>query len=709
MLEKRVGANQQKTSGSKHAAQPRRRVAPPDLRLGDLRTAHGIVFQALEVANLALNRVVNVEEIVKALSNKDIEELREAYVKDIDQSITAILGLLTKRGVVFSPGKLGKRRYYGAVTVLAPSSPLPDNKSRRQRVLNLVRGAVATLKRAVLIGDVLDYAVGKAEARDISPELISHDILGLVPTKDIIIVGTIRGDSRGANLYLPSDLLPELYMPREPLTWLELVASVFNEIWAERTKIASEMNCRPQPITTGEVRARLSSLPNPHPNLDDPRLVVNALRQLAHTDSPLIRNVKEEGQRSARWVPLATLDEEIDLDNTYASDFERVSEAVDRAVRRLGRPITVDDIQVEIDRDTSLRPAGKSGLARAVSEAAKMTIGDKGAPRRPRVTRRVFSAGSVKDTTYYYNDSETLRYAKAFINLRRLELKWSESGIKEDLGGTKSCSLSTVAVGRAMTAVAEIGHIIQRLTEEVGSDVMDKSMRDDALAFRHKVNSALSEAQEKISFYNTADPTIPAVVVLEVPGWTAAELLPIISPLYAAARNIHRTSQLIPLLEGNIRRIPNPQYENRFGADPRAAAESLYDRTDALLYMATTFGGRECRLQARLARNELGLLRDPRFIFPALCAGEFHHRLIAVSCLAFLWSEEGNKHLRHLAVEDPAQGVRQSALWAYCFANAEGGWELLRSQASNDPDESVRSFASNIVMEVNNSGSLWEV
>jgi hypothetical protein len=193
-----------------------------------------------------------------------------------------------------------------------------------------------------------------------------------------------------------------------------------------------------------------------------------------------------------------------------------------------------------------------------------------------------------------------------------------------------------------------------------------------------------------------------------VPGWTAGELLPIISPLYQAARNIDRPSKLIPLLEKSIRRVPNPRYEHRFASDAQAAAESLFDRTDALLYMALTFGGRECRLQARFARNELGLLRDSRFIFPALASSDFHQRLVGVSCLAFLWSEEGNVQLKRLAVEDPDPGVRQSALWAYWFSNNEDGWDLINHRAQDDPDEIVWSFAQNVILESTQGSTKWE-
>jgi hypothetical protein len=40
--------------------------------------------------------------------------------------ISSILGMLTKRGLVFSPGRIGKHRYYGSTDVLDPEkSPLP--------------------------------------------------------------------------------------------------------------------------------------------------------------------------------------------------------------------------------------------------------------------------------------------------------------------------------------------------------------------------------------------------------------------------------------------------------------------------------------------------------------------------------------------------------------------------------------------------------
>jgi hypothetical protein len=678
-------------------------------KIPEIKATHKIVLQALEIANLALKRVATVGEIIKALSCSEAAELKASYAKGIDQSVSVILSLLLKRGIVFSAGRIGKHCYYGSKNLLNPSvSLLPEIKSRRQRVLELVRRSVAELNRAVRVGDVMDYAAGRAEFANISPELITRDILGLVTTKDIVLAGTIRGDNRGVNLYLPGDIDPKLYMPKAPLTWLELVANIFCEIWDDRKKEAEELSSRPKPITTSEVRTRLRSKPNPHPNLVDPQKVVSALIQLASTAQPLIRSINLEGERTVRWVPVEMSDEDIDIGDSYASDIERINEAVDRAVKRLGRPVTANDIQDEVDRDSSLRPAGKSNLANVVSEAARKTIWVKGLPRRPKVTRHVFRAGTIKDTSYYFNDSEGLLAAKSYVTFHRLGLMWEESRILEDLEGIKSCSLSTVAAGRAMMAVAEINHILKGVVKLIKRDEMEESTRADALNLRRKLNCALKDAKDKLSFYALECPNFHVKAVSEVPGWTASELLPIISPLYSAARNIDRVSQLIPLLEKSIRRVPNPTYKNRFASDTRVATEFLFDRTDALLYMALTFGGRECRLQARFARNELGLLRDSKFIFPALVSSDFHQRLIAVSCLAFLWSEEGSKQLKCLAVEDPDPGVRQSALWAYWFSNDDDGWKLIKRRAQDDADYAVRSFTQNIIFESVHRNTKWE-
>jgi hypothetical protein len=50
----------------------------------------------------------------------------------------------------------------------------------------------------------------------------------------------------------------------------------------------------------------------------------------------------------------------------------------------------------------------------------------------------------------------------------------------------------------------------------------------------------------------------------------------------------------------------------------------LFDQTDAFIYAARKWGGKECCFQAMLAGNNLGLLRDLNFILPGLSAKDFN-------------------------------------------------------------------------------------
>jgi hypothetical protein len=143
-----------------------------------------------------------------------------------------------------------------------------------------------------------------------------------------------------------------------------------------------------------------------------------------------------------------------------------------------------------------------------------------------------------------------------------------------------------------------------------------------------------------------------------------------------------------------VRRTPNPKFEYRFSGNSDLAAEFFFDPTDALIYAAKRWGGRECSLQAMLASRELGYLRDPAFVLPGLKAPSFEVRLAAVACLAFLWSDEGTSRLKDSALHDHEPGVRQSALWAYAFAGGADARSLFTKAESDDPNHLVQEFAS---------------
>jgi hypothetical protein len=80
------------------------------------------------------------------LSSNDVAALKGAYHQPLYTIVSKVLTLLQARGLIFTPGKIGSNRYYGAVAILDPATvTLPNKQSRRRRALELVRGAVAGL------------------------------------------------------------------------------------------------------------------------------------------------------------------------------------------------------------------------------------------------------------------------------------------------------------------------------------------------------------------------------------------------------------------------------------------------------------------------------------------------------------------------------------------------------------------------------------
>jgi HEAT repeats len=674
-------------------------------RLKEPKPEHSVVLRAVEIVNLAFRRVASVDEIISALTAKEVGLLETTYANDLSTVISKILQLLRVRGAVFSPGKVGTRYYYGVAGVLDPATAsLPTEESRRRRVLELVRQVVVELGRAVRTADVLEYAASSPNADGLLPDFITHDILSLKETGEMRIVGSVRGDGKGIHLYLPAEMNPEDYALAAPPTWLEEVAQTFNELWGERTAQAAAEGRNPRLLSTGDVRERLRTSTRYPENLADPIILVNAMQQLAQTRNLVVRKIRRPKQKAVLWAPAGVKDSALDAGNAYASDVERVSEAVRRAENALARPVTMRDVRDQIELDPSLQPTGSSRLISVLSEAAKERIasGENGS-RRSRVVQHVYRIGKVADVSYY--STGRTPEAEAFIKTKRLELRWSAMRVGEELETFRFCSLPTVAIGRAMLALADTADMLGDLDILRSGGHLRGEQRQTADELFNSITEAADFAREWLKDHVTDDQLLPKSVNRDVPGWTVDELLEVIKPLYPRSQTLSKNSQLLGLMGDVIRRVPNPEYVTRFSTNQRAASEYLFDRADALIYVAKEWGGYECCLQATLAGNELGHLRDMNFVLPALDAKDFSARLAAVACLAFLQSEAGNERLRDVAVNDSDPGVRQSALWAYGFVGEKGACALLESRRRHDADPRVRSFAQQILR--NSEESWW--
>src|SRR5690606_6126412 len=121
-------------------------------------------------------------------------------------------------------------------------------------------------------------------------------------------------------------------------------------------------------------------------------------------------------------------------------------------------------------------------------------------------------------------------------------------------------------------------------------------------------------------------------------------------PRYPLACEGLTPARLVPLLDRQIRRIPNPHFKWRFSTDDSAATEYLFDAVSALSYAAFRWGDEDERYYANLAATTLGYLRDHRFVTPVLDCERFEERLIAVACLAFLGDPEDR--LAEVATQD---------------------------------------------------------
>ena len=426
--------------------------------------------------------------------------------------------------------------------------------------------------------------------------------------------------------------------------------------------------------------------------------------------SVLIRKVERPGKRSLMWALAGLKDGALDLGDAYASDAERVAEAVERACKRLRRPVNVRDVRDEVEMDPTLEPAGRLQLRKILSDISKEKIDAGDGNRRARVTRHCIYVGKVDGDSYYCHDAGAADEARSYVRFRQMELRWSESAAMREPTAYMRCSLPSVAVGQALLVKAESETLTNNIDELLRESAVDGATRHEAELLRDEVSKIMEAASRWLVNSDIAYLDIPRDISLAIPGWTAAELLEALKPLYPAALEMKSPNRLTTFINKKIFRFPNPEFESRFSKVPHKASEYLYDRADALLFAATRWGGHECRMQAMMVRGEIGALRDPRFVYPALKSVIFEERLRGVAGLAFLWSDWGNQLLRQAAVNDTESGVRLSALWAYGFAGGVGAEELLLRQAECDSDARTRvSFRDMIECLVANEGLWWKI
>lgn len=669
--------------------------------LNEPKEEHLIVLQALEIANKAFARVVAVNEVILALSSKEINILNNKYNSSLTLIVSKILHLLCKRGKIFKTDKVGKVRYYGILGLLSLENvTLDDFQSLRSRILKFTEAAVVKRKRALQLGEITEFIQSLKISPAIPPKLISQTVMSLKQTGELIKI-PIRGNEKGFGVYLPSHFDPSEYLVEQPLTWLEFVLSIFNEIWSNHKLTAQKFNSKPFPVSTEEIRKRIIESKKFIHKLRDTRILVSTMIQLSRTANPSLRKLQRPNQKSLYWLPLNTPDSEVNTGDFYLRDTDRIQEAVKRASFRYDRPVKLSEIKEEVEFDSYLKPVSDVAYHKLLSDLAKeRTYKKKDKPKS--INKKICRVGKLQGSSYYYFENNP--GAIAFIEFKLLEQKLNDLNPTEDLTKIESCILPTVAFGRVKLIRTEIESILKNLKNirSIGKIIGVSETEVDKLT--KSILKTKSQVQKWMKKQETLFSCLPNENKFKIKGWTKHRLKEVLTPLYHRISTIKSDNYFQSLIGNIIKRIPNPNFKRINSKIPQFAAEYLYDESDALMYIAKEWGGVESRYHANIAYSELGSLRDPIFIIPALDSEDFNQRLCAVSCLAFLPCEQAANKLRFFATNDADTGVRQSSLWAYGFVVGEEAIQFIRERATKDTDSRVRNFARNLI---ENSTDVW--
>jgi hypothetical protein len=260
--------------------------------------------------------------------------------------------------------------------------------------------------------------------------------------------------------------------------------------------------------------------------------------QLSQTDAAVIRKINRPGQKSSLWAPVGFPDEQLDLEETYTNDSERVGAAVQRAVERLGRPANIREVKEEIKLDAALQPTGTSDLYEILSDSSKELIDMGDGTRQKRGLQRIFHVGRVNGSAYFYHSKDGLDDARFYVQYSQIKADWSMARAKEQLSALENCSLPTIALGRALLIEADAVNSFQRLTQLLDSGHGDAVTRNEAEELYEEVRGVKSGTQEWLDSTSNRAKRCPSRVSTEVPAWSSRELLSTLKPIYPLAQKI---------------------------------------------------------------------------------------------------------------------------------------------------------------------------
>lgn len=691
------------------------------------------VVSALRIANLTARAAVSAKSLAQVMTPPDLLELqRHCPGLSPADAVRVALDVAARSGDVTISGRpLGHPMYVHpeAIKRLSATLGLASSGPRRQRTRALVLEAARSLGRAVRFCDIIAYRDDSGWAAGIDRAAIGRDVQSLCRSGDIVAVREVLGGGiDGQYFYLPEEHAPgavlELPVPVGPSSWLECVLVSFQKCWEAECAQAEREERRPRPLTTGTLRARLRA-ETELPQARDEQLVPNALVQLARASPPRVRIAcRRKGSHFALWAPADVPDALLDVGAAYASDAARVVEAAGRAMQRLRIPaVGRREVEAEIAREPALRPNGASSVAALLADASKQMIDAGMGKRRRRMTSVLLNLGCVDGEAHYgvrasddavegeEEDVASEReptLARRYVDLLRLLSRWRQRDAMTQVQSASESLSPAASVGRLRAIAQGLSQVRAssvNLRRELARDVPGverdiDEMENEADAAHSACESHLSRLlteTRRLRSWSAALECVEASGVLDAKGVTTLtgalasnsgqatlateEVLTMVRTRgYVRALRAKNATELVALLSHRILRLENDE----FAGWRRQASEYLFERTDAMLFAAIEWGGGTAVLFAQLARQELGQLRDARFIRAGLMHPRFDARMASAAALGFLPGDsETDACLARTVLEDSDAGVRRAALWAY-GAGARPGLQALLERVVED-------------------------
>jgi hypothetical protein len=570
--------------------------------------------------------------------------------------------------------------------------------SDRAWALALTNLAVARLGRAVRRADVEEEMHRQDAGRASGAARLTRALGSLLETGDLEEVGRVRGVASGLVLFVPRGLPHDEYKLSEPISWLDQLAEMVEELWAEHAQRAVEDRVRPTGLTTQLIRERVLAR-GLGERIRGHGWLVSALTSLATWGEPRLRRVR--GPRFGRryttlWVPAWVPGDVVSAEAGFPTDAARLQEAIRRAAMKTLLPVaTTKEVLAEIARDPQ--------LALRSRRPAHVVLADWARPLRVGGSRRRaleigVCVGVVAGRAWYClltpPADPVVGLSVEEVPAARLWLEvvaeLAETELRRLVGGLDAGSSPLLATARALDLRARVKRLLDAVAVCRGGLVGRAPWLAQAQETTHELYEMLERLDGWLRFRGGEAAPGMDVPTMGVPTMAPEAVDQLIGSVFAHAPGEVRS--LRSRMAAMVRRVPNLSYVNRFRADRDARVQMLFDATDLMLYLAEQCGGCRARIHAAVARTELGLMRDATWVIAGLQDQVEEERYAAAACLAFLRSPGVVVALERRLAEEPSPLVRSALVWSLGLHLVGSGKlaNLIREYRSNEADAEVR-------------------